>query len=103
MELIKTIVPTWKRWEKGYGMKNSINLVSVTNYFNDIGKERLRSALEAGDKVSICVDCIGHTRAEMVESEYAYWLHDVFGDSLVVFEHTLWGNAYQLKGGKNDD
>lgn len=84
-------------------MKNNINLVSVTNYFNNIGKERLRSALEAGDKVSICVDCIGYTRAEMVESEYSYWLHDVFGKRLIVFEHTLWGNAYQLEGGKKND
>lgn len=78
-------------------MKDNINLVSVTNYFNETGKERLRVALEDGEKVSICVDCIGHTRREMVESEYHYWLKEVYGERLIVFEKTIWGPAYKLK------
>lgn len=78
-------------------MKLESNWVNVTNYFNDIGKARLREALERGDKVMICVDCIGHTRSEMVEAEYAYWLRDTYGGKLYVEEKTMWGAVYYLR------
>lgn len=78
-------------------MKLKCNWINVTNYFNNTGKERLREALERGDKVMICVDCIGHNRSEMVEAEYVYWLRDIYGGRLHVDEKTAWGAVYYLQ------
>jgi len=77
-------------------MKADHKAINVTNHFNDTGKQRLRKALDNGDKILICVDCIGHTRSEMVEGEYACWLREVYGNRLMVKEQTAWGDIYYL-------
>lgn len=50
-------------------MKRDLS-VDVTNCYRDVKKDEVIALLKAGKVVSLYVDCIGHTRAEMVEAQY---------------------------------
>lgn len=56
--------------------------VNCTNYFNEIGRERLRAALEAGKAVCLYIDCIGRTQTEITEADYIEWLRAEYGERL---------------------
>lgn len=59
-------------------------LIDVANDFYQEKYDNLKKELESGTKVEIYVDCIGHTRARMVEQDYASRLKDEYGDRLII-------------------
>ena len=71
--------------------------VDCTNYFNEVGQQRLRDVLEAGNSAFIYIDCIGHT-ATMIET-YAYvkWLKQEYGDRLATEKNEYGDKLYYLK------
>lgn len=77
--------------------KQDGKLVNCTNYFNDIGKKRLIEALEAGEKVRVYIDCIGHTRAFYEGQAYEEWLKEHYGDKLLVEKNAFGEATYRLK------
>ena len=72
-------------------------LINCTNYFNEIGRQRLTEALEAGEKVIIYIDCIGHTRAYREGIIYEEWLKDKYGERLEVGRNSFGDTTYRLK------
>ena len=79
-------------------MEDGFKCVNCTNYFNDIGKQRLKEALEAGETVHIYIDCIGHTRAYWEEKWYREWLVEFYGDKLEI-GHCYLGDTFKLRAG----
>ncbi len=68
-----------------------IKLVNCTNYFNEIGCQRLCDALESGVAIRIHIDCIGHSATIRESSIYVDWLKETYGERLVcdINEHGL--------------
>lgn len=77
--------------------------VNCTNYFNDVGKQRLAEALQDGKTVSIYIDCIGHTRSAYETREYIKWLHDYYGARLEVIPQggNMGQDVYRLNSSKH--
>lgn len=84
--------------ERGTKMswKEDGKLINCTNCFHRIGKERLTEALEAGEKVRIYIECIGHTRAYYTTLEYEKWLREQYGERLVVEKNDFKETTYRL-------
>ena len=79
-------------------MNRKSALVNVGNYFIQEKYENLKQVLEGGKLVEIYVDCIGHTRAYMVEREYAENLRKEYGERLVINGCPgEYGTTYKLK------
>lgn len=57
---------------------------NVGNYYTDERFQKLKEELEQGHTVRVYVDCIGHTRTEMVESEFREALQKEFKDRLII-------------------
>lgn len=74
----------------------SAKLVNVKNDFISERFEALCEELEKGEVVRIYVDCIGHTRKEWVEADYAKALRQKYGDRLQVDESDRWSTHYYL-------
>lgn len=72
-------------------------LINCTNYFNEMGCERLSEALESGETVKIYIDCIGHTRSYYETEAYAEWLSKKYGGRLVVDTNKYDEKVYSLK------
>lgn len=70
--------------------------VNVKNDFYQSSMDELCEKLEAGEKVHIYVDCIGHTRAAWVEEAYVKELEKKYGEDRLKTEGTLWDKVYYL-------
>ena len=57
--------------------------INVGNYYTEERFQVVKEALEQGNTVRIYVDCIGHSRTEMVESEFREALQGEYKDKLV--------------------
>lgn len=74
-----------------------IVLVDCTNYFNEIGVERLKDAIGAGYAVQIYIDCIGHTTTERETAAYVSWLKETYGNRLVADNNMHWNTVYYIE------
>ena len=74
-----------------------VTLVDCTNYFNDIGIERLKNAIEAGHAVQIYIDCVGHTATARETAAYVTWLKYTYKERLVADKQMHWDTVYYLK------
>lgn len=72
-------------------------LINCTNYFNEVGCERLSKALENGETVRIHIDCIGHTRTYYETGMYVEWLNKKYGERLVIDKDDCENKIYYLK------
>lgn len=64
-------------------MKKEENvLVNVSNDFYQARMDELVRLLKEGKGVGIYVDCIGHTRNQMVTAKYLNELENIFGERL---------------------
>lgn len=78
-------------------MAKSIN---GKNYYNEESFNQMVEALEAGEVISIYIDCIGHTRAEIEEWHYKTALQNKYGDRLIRGMDKYGSATYKLEGVK---
>ena len=76
---------------------NNAKLIDCTNYFNDIGRQRLRDALESGIRIQIHIDCIGHSASIREAYIYDEWLKETYGERLVCEDGEYGSTIYFLK------
>lgn len=70
--------------------------INGTNQYNTKSFNEMCEALESGETIGIYIDCIGHTRAEMEEFNYARELKNKYGDKLLV-DDSGWKDTYRLQ------
>lgn len=58
--------------------------ISVGNYFTEQSLEEVKQELEKGQKVEPIVNCIGHTRNNMVQEEFKKALEDYYKERLII-------------------
>lgn len=73
-----------------------IKNVNGSNYYNEKSLEEMIDLLEQGMKISIYIDCIGHTRTIMEEANYVDALKERYGNRLVKSIEGHWTNYYYL-------
>lgn len=76
---------------------NKATLINCTNYFNEVGCERLSEALEGGETIKIHIDCIGHTRTYYETETYVEWLAKKYGKRLIIDTNEYDEKVYSLK------
>ena len=73
--------------------------INGRNYFNQKSLGQMIQALEQGEVISIYIDCIGHTRAEVEEWHYKTALQKKYGDMLIISNNKYGEPTYKLGGG----
>lgn len=73
--------------------------INGSNYFNQKSLGQMIQALEQGEVISIYIDCIGHTRAEVEEWHYKTALQKKYGDMLIISNNKYGEPTYKLGGG----
>lgn len=68
--------------------------VYTLNTWTDEKKAEARALLEQGYWVHFGSSCIGHTLAQMVESDGIRWARSEYGDALQVAQREGWGTVY---------
>ena len=68
-------------------MEKKTITVNCGNDFYQRHFEELCVLLEQGEKVSVYIDCIGHTRNNMGQTYYRRALTEKYGDRLIVTTH----------------
>lgn len=63
-------------------MKKGSKYFSVGNYFDKPTLKEVIKELEKGQRIEIGVDCIGHTRNNMVQEEFKEALIDYYKDRI---------------------
>lgn len=58
--------------------------INGQNYFNERSFAEMCKELEAGEHISVYIDCIGHTRNNTEQEIYKEQLTEKFGDRLEV-------------------
>ena len=76
------------------------NTINGSNYFQEERLKEMMQALEAGEEISIYIDCIGHTRAEVEEWHYKTALQKKYGDMLIIGMDKYGSTTYKLEGVK---
>ena len=74
--------------------------INGKNYYNEESFNQMVEALEAGEEISIYIDCIGHTRAEVEEWHYKTALQKKYGDMLIISNNKYGEATYKLEGVK---
>lgn len=74
----------------------NITTVNGMNYFNDKSLAEMIDLLDKGNKISIYIDCIGHTRTAMEESNYVDALKEKYGKRLIASTEGHFTNYYYL-------
>lgn len=72
--------------------------INGNNYFNEEGLKRMIDALEQGEEITIYIDCIGFTRAEIAEWHYKQALREKYGDKLIEGKDKFGSATFQLAG-----
>lgn len=70
--------------------------INGSNYFQEERLKEMMQALEAGEVISIYIDCIGHTRAEVEEWHYKTALQKKYGDMLIISNNKYGEPTYKL-------
>lgn len=73
-------------------------LINGRNYFNEKSLSEMCERLENGEKISIYIDCIGHTRTQNETAAYVRALKERYGDRLQADSETTYCTLYSLKG-----
>ena len=71
--------------------------INVSNCYRTEKFNLLCDELEKGERVHIYIDCIGHTRREMVTEEYEEALQKKYGDRFCKEGKYISDTAYFLK------
>lgn len=70
------------------------------NYFTEERFNEVIKALESGETITIYIDCIGHTRAEVEEWHYKTALEKKYGEKLIEGRDKYGSATFQLAGVK---
>lgn len=65
-------------------------MVNGSNDYNDSSFNEMCEKLENGETISVYIDCIGHTRNNMVQEEYREKLVEKYGERLTVINSEGW-------------
>ena len=74
----------------------NITTVDGKNYFNDKSLAEMINLLDQGKKISIYINCIGHTRTAIEESNYVDALKEKYGKRLIASTEGHFTNYYYL-------
>lgn len=77
-------------------MKKEYKFVNLGNDFYEKNFEECCSELEAGNTIMLGADCIGHTRAEMVERLYVNNLRKKYPNIKIVRPNDAWKDCIAL-------
>lgn len=77
-------------------MLHHIMMVNGKNYFNEKSLAEMIERLQQGRKITIYIDCIGHTRTAIETQNYEEALKEKFGDKLVKSKENHWEDYYYL-------
>lgn len=78
-------------------MAKKYEVVNCGNYYTSKGFRELCDHLEAGEKVMIYIDCIGHTRNHTVTAQYVEALRLKYAQELRRDNDTAWTPLYYLE------
>ena len=81
-------------------MKEQYTYVSGSNCFQEKYLNKMIELLDAGKRIKVGIDCIGHTRNNMEQENYREALEKHYGNKLEVIYNDGWcsyGYDYQLK------
>ena len=87
-------------------MKEQYVYVSGSNYFKERCLNEMVELLDAGKRIRVGIDCIGHTRNNNEQENYREALEKHYGDNLEVIYKDGWCSysyEYQLKGGASNE